>query len=218
MTSRQCRFILTMLILTAAGMMACGGPADPSGEGVTLRGQVEGDGGPAGFGDSAPIVVSVSEAPSLTATVGPDGSFMLAGLPAGRFSLEFTRGPRPLGTLTFGAVKANEQITIRVALSPNGSTIALLEESRGGVGRGEIEFEGEIEAVLERDSGGDSRYRIAGRTVLARAGVTEIHAGNSHRTAGDLVVGLRVLVKGRWLESTIGTQVVLATDINIRED
>jgi hypothetical protein len=216
MTTSRSRFILTLLTLAAAGFVACGGPSGPSSEGVTLRGELEG--GPVGFGESAPIVVHVSEAPSLTATVGGDGGFMLTGLPDGRFSLEFTRGSRSLGTLSFGAVRANEQITIRVGLSPDGSTIALLEEHRDGVGRGELEFEGNIEAVLEVSPGGDSRYRIAGYTVLARAGVTQIHAGNSRRSVGDLVVGLRVLVKGRWIESTIGTQVVLATDINIRED
>jgi hypothetical protein len=216
-TSRSC-FIVALLIVGAVGLVACGGPSDPSNAGVTLRGELEGDGGPAGFGDSAPIVVHVSEAPSLTATVGGDGGFMLMGLPTGRFSLEFTRGSRTLGTLSFSAVKANEQITIRVALSPNGSTIALLEERRDGVGQGEIEFEGNIEAVLEVHPGGDSLYRVAGNTVLARAGVTEIHAGNSRRSVGDLTVGIRVLVKGRWIESTIGTRVVLATDINLRED
>lgn len=218
MVVRHHRLILTLLALAAAGLVACGGPADPSGQGVTLRGEVEGEGGPAGFGAAAPIVVRVSEAPALTATVGADDSFSLTGLPAGRFSLEFSRGNRTLGTLSFGSVEANQEITIRVGLSPDGSTVMLLEERRNGIGQGEVEFEGNIEAVMEVDPRGDSRFRIAGNTVLARAGVTKIHLGSSSRTVHDLHQGLRVLVKGRWIESTIGTRVVLATDINIRED
>lgn len=212
-------FILSFVALAVAGVVACGGPSDPSNEGVTLRGALEGGGGPAGFGATEPIVVRVEEAPSITTTVGAGGSFTLRGLPDGSFTLVFTRGSQMLGSLRFDAVKPKEEITIKVALSANGNSIILLEEKRSGIGHGELEFEGLVESVLSRDPDGDSRFQIAGYTVLARAGYTNIHLGNSHRTVSNVLVGLRALVKGRWLESTTGAgQLVLASDINLRED
>ena len=212
-------FILSFVALAVAGVVACGGPSGPSNEGVTLRGALEGGGGPAGFGATEPIVVTVEEAPAITTTVGAGGSFTLRGLPDGSFTLVFTRGSQMLGRLQFDAVKPNEEITIRVALSANGNSIILLEEKRSGIGHGELEFEGLIESVLSRDPDGDSRFQIAGYTVLARAGYTNIHLGNNRRTVDDVLVGLRALVKGHWLESTTGAgQLVLASDINLRED
>lgn len=211
-------------ILCAASVLAlaaCGGPSDPSTQGITLRGALEGgDAGAASLGSSASdakaIIVTVQEDPSITTSVGADGSFTLSGLPEGSFTLVFTRDGRALGTMLFDAVKPNQEITIRVALSANGQSIILLEEKRNGIGSGELEFDGVVEAVLSLDPAGDSRFLIDGYMVVARAGVTSISEGNQRRSVNDVVVGRRVFVKGRWLESTTGSgQLVLALQIKL---
>ena len=211
-------YFSSLLAFAVVGVVACGGPSEPSKEGVTLRGALEGAGGPVGFGAPEPIVVTVEEAPAITTTLAADGSFTLRGLPEGAFTLVFTRGSQPLGSLHLDEVKPNQEITIRIALSANGNSIILLEEKRDGIGHGDVEVEGRIEAVLALDPDGDSSFLIDSHTVLARAGVTAIRQGNQRRTVNDLVVGLRVHVKGRWLESTIGVQVVLAHEIKIQDD
>jgi hypothetical protein len=219
MSKNRSNLILTVIVLAVAGFVACGGPSDPSGEGVTLLGEFEGDSDPARLDAAGPIVVAVEEAPDISTTVAADGRFGLRGLPDGSFTLAFTHGGRTPASLRFDAVKPNEEIAIRVAMSANGNAIILLEEKRSGVGQGEVEFEGVIEEVLNLDPNGDSRFRIAGYLVIARAGETVINQGNQRRTVFDLLVGLRVHVEGRWLGTGSGTgQVVLAREINLRED
>jgi hypothetical protein len=204
-----------LALVAVAGIVSCGGPSDPSGEGVTLRGAIVG--GPVGYGAPEPILVTVQEAPAITTTVASDGSFTLRGLPDGAFTLEFTRGSRSLGTLSFDAVKPNQEITIRVALSVDGRSIVLLEEKRNGIGHGEIEIEGRVEAVLALNPEGESRFLIDGYNVVVKAGETAIRQGNQPRSVNDLTVGRRVHVKGAWLTSTTGTgQMVLAREIKLQ--
>jgi hypothetical protein len=204
-----------MLTLAVAGVMSCGGPSEPSGAGVTLQGALEG--GPVGFGAPEAIVVTVQEAPSLTTPVAADGGFTLRGLPDGAFTLVFARGSRSLGTLQFDGVKPNQEIAIRVALSADGSTISLLEQKRDGIGHGEIEFEGRVEAVLALNPEGESRFLIEGHVVAARPGETTILEGTQRRSVNDVTVGRRVHVKGNWLESStgVGQQIVLAQEIRL---
>jgi len=212
------RSYIYLLALAVAGLVACGGPSEPSKQGVTLHGALEGGGGPTGFGAAEPIVVTVQEAPAITTTVASDDSFTLRGLPDGAFTLVFTRGSLVLGTISLNEVRPNQEITIRIALSADGNSIILLEERRNGIGHGDVEVEGRIEAVVALNPDGDSTFLIDGYTVLARAGVTAIRQGNQRRTVNDLAVGLRVHVKGSWLESTIGVQMVLAHEIKIQGD
>jgi len=224
--------------LAAAALVAlnaCGGGGNPVGpaplasRGVALKGTVVGTAGSGSTGSaqlgalgaralagSGAITVSVQENPAITTTVANDGTFTLRGLPEGSFTLVFTRDGAPLGTLTFGSVLPNQELTITVSVS--GGSVVLLEEERDGIGHGDVEIEGLVGQVLALDASGESRFLIDGRTVLARPGDTAIREGNSARGVEDVTVGRRVHVKGIWLEPAAGTQAVLAYEIVLQGD
>lgn len=213
--------ILFAVLAAAVALAACGGPSTPSAQGVVLKGTVVGFSGAAGKSLSASsatatnvVTVTVQEDPSITTTVGSDGSFTLRGLPEGSFTLIFKQGATTLGTLTFSAVKPNQEITITVDLS--GGSVVLLEEQRNGIGHGDIEIEGKVEAVLALNPGGESRFTIAGHTVVARPGETSIREGNRRRTVNDVTVGRHVHVKGAWLDAEGNVQPVLAHEIELQ--
>ena len=161
-----------------------------------------------------PITVTVVDSdPLITTTVGADGSFTLRGLPEGSFTLEFKQGSTPLGTLTFREVAANQQITITVQL--DGTDVMLMDEDRRGIGHAGVELQGLVENVigLSVAPSGDSTFVIAGRTVIARPGVTAIREGTTRRTVEDVTAGKQVHVKGTTLE---GSTSVLAYEIKLQ--
>lgn len=82
------------------------------------------------------IVVTVREDPSVTATVGSNGGFVLAGLPQGTVTLEFHKDGVLLGVLVFHDVLPNQEIRIVVELTDGGG-VELLEEERDQAGLGE---------------------------------------------------------------------------------
>src|SRR5688572_8722270 len=127
------------IALVALALVACGdGSMTPSdAQGVTLRGSVQGASAGAGTvgatgerGRLAAEVVTVTvegSTPLITTTVGPDGTFVLRGLPAGSFTLVFTSSTRGnLGSLTFDAVQPNHELIITVDVSAG--AVVLLEE------------------------------------------------------------------------------------------
>ena len=150
---------------------------------------------------SDPIDVYVQSDPEIKTTVGADGTFTLRGLPEGGFTLVFTQGGAPLGTLTFSQVAANQQITITVQVI--GTEVVLVDEDRRGIGHAGIELEGLVQNVigLHVAPSGDSTFVIAGRTVIARPGVTAIREGITARTVEDVTAGKQVHVKGTTLEA-----------------
>jgi hypothetical protein len=220
------------LVLGILTLTACGGgssnPAGPSSGGaVTLNGTMVGAGSSAASSSAAgatststallvpgSITVSVQEDPAITTTIGSDGSFTLRGLPTGSFTLVFTRDGARIGTLSFGSVLQNQELSITISVT--GSTLVLLEEQRNGVGHGDLEIEGTIEQVLALSPTGDSRFFIHSRTVVARPGQTAIREGNAVRSPADLTVGRPVHVKGVWLPVEGTTQPVLAYEIKIQ--
>jgi hypothetical protein len=115
-------FIATAVL--AVTLTACGGnPAGPS-EGVVLRGTVVGatalgDRASASSAGSATsggrITVTLQEDPTVTTTVSGNGTFELAGLPDGSFTLVFSSEGVTLGTITISADAGDEvQITVQV--------------------------------------------------------------------------------------------------------
>lgn len=220
------------LVLGMMTLSACGGgssnPAGPSSAGaVTLNGSVVSTGGASassqamGLTSASPtllvpstITVSVQESPTMTTTVGADGSFTLRGLPTGSFTLVFTRDGARIGTLSFTAVLPNQELKITVSVTS--SSLILLEEQRNGVGHGDLEIEGKVEQVLLLSATGDSRFLIHSRTVVTRPGQTTIREGNTVRGPADLTVGRSVHVKGVWLPTEGSTQPVLAYEIKIQ--
>jgi hypothetical protein len=161
-----------------------------------------------------PIEVRVQGAdPPISTMVGTDGSFTLRGLPEGSFTLEFFQGTTSIGMLTFRQVAANQQITITIELVEN--EVVLVDEDRRGIGHAGVELQGLVDNVIGLNVGptSESTFVIAGRTVLARPGVTAIREGITPRTVQDVTVGKQVHVKGTTLE---GSTSVLAYEIKLQ--
>lgn len=160
-----------------------------------------------------PIVVTVEEMPSITATVADDGTFTLRGLPAGTFTLVFTQGGAEIGSLEFEEVAINQQITISIQVVDG--EVVLVDEDRRGIGHAGIELEGLVENVVTVNLTGDSTFVIAGRTVIARPGVTAIRKGTTRKTVEDVLVGMRVHVKGTTI---VDSTDILAYEIKIQDE
>ena len=158
-----------------------------------------------------PLVVTVEGEPAITATVGNDGTFTLRGLPAGSFTLIFTQDSDTVGTLVFKDVAANQQITISVQLLDG--EVVLVDQDRRGIGDAGIELEGTIEALLSVDPAGDSKFVLNGRTIIVRPGVTAIRQDAERKTFADLMIGMRVHVKGAKVETSTD---VLAHEVIIQ--
>jgi hypothetical protein len=211
-------FVAPALVLTACG----GGPTTPSQDGAVLQGTVVGGAtaaaasarGAAGAAADV-ITVTLQENPAVTTTVGADGRFSLRGLPPGAFTLVFTSGGVTLGTVTFREVKVNQEITVTVRI--DGTTVVVLEERRDGIGHGDLEIEGLVQSVVTLNPLADSVFLIDGHSVVARPGQTSIREGNRARTVADVTAGRRVHVKGVWLPTTSGPQMVLAHEIKLQD-
>ena len=159
----------------------------------------------------APIEVYVLSDPDMKTTVAADGTFTLRGLPAGSFTLVFMHGSAEVGRLVFQEVAANQQITISVQLVED--EIVLVDEDRRGIGHAGIELQGPVQNVITLNPAADSRFVIAGRSVIARPGVTAIREGNTRKTVGDVTVGKQVHVKGTTL---VDSTDVLAYEIKLQ--
>jgi hypothetical protein len=161
-----------------------------------------------------PIEVRVVGAdPPITTMVDNNGSFTLRGLPEGSFTLEFFQGTTSIGTLSFSQVAANQQITITIQLVDN--DVVLVDEDRRGIGHAGVELQGLVENVVGLNVGplSESTFVIAGRTVIARPGVTAIREGITPKTVQDVTAGKQVHVKGTTIE---GSANVLAYEIKLQ--
>lgn len=158
-----------------------------------------------------PIEVHVESAPDIKATVGEDGTFTLRGLPEGSFTLVFTQAGTVVGTLTFQEVAANQQITITIQLAEG--EVVLVDEDRRGIGHAGVELQGPVQNVVVLNPAADSRFVIAGQSVIARPGVTAIREGITRKSVEDVTVGRQVHVKGTTLE---GSTDILAYEIKLQ--
>lgn len=225
--------ILALVTLAACGGSSPSAPSSTSSTGVVLKGSLVGASAAStssswasASGQSAlssgltlivgTVTVSVQGSPAISTTVAADGSFTLRGLPEGSFTLLFSRDGAPLGTLSFNSVMPNQELNITVSVT--GTTVALVQEQRNGIGHGDVEIEGRVDHVLLLNLSGDSRFVIAGKTVVARPGSTAIRSGNQTRTVSHLVLGARVHVKGTWLPLEGSTQPVLAMEIRLQDN
>ena len=234
------RFSVPLAVLAALALAACGGdspfPVAPTSfaaqsaanaQGVTLSGTVLGLGtaSSASFGVSAlstssdPDAITVSvDGMDTSVPVGDDGTFTLRGLPEGGFTLVFTDAAGVvIGELDFSGVLPNQEITITVDVSSG--TVLLVDERRNGISHGDIEIQSLIGEILSVNPLEDSRFVIDGYTVVARASVTAIRAGNEAVSVDELTVGDQVHVKGVWLDP-VGNdpQEVLAHEIMLQRD
>jgi hypothetical protein len=151
----------------------------------------------------------------MTATIGADGRFTLRGLPEGEFTLVFLSDGAEIGRLPFTEVRPNQALTVTVAIT--GSTVALVEQRRNGIGHGDLEIEGRVDQIVTVNPDGDSRFVIDGRTVVARPGQTAIREGNRARVVGEITLGRQVHVKGVWMAAVPPAgQEVLAWEIKLQ--
>ena len=133
------------LVAAAAVVLAaaCGfSPTSPfegfDGKGSRVSGSFDssvaalGEGAAAAASGVQGIQVSLRENGSLSTTVGGNGTFALAGVPTGSFTLLFLRGGGTIGEMRFQNVRPNQEIRIVVSLTVNGEVV-LLEEQRDQV-------------------------------------------------------------------------------------
>jgi len=159
------------------------------------------------------IIVRVQEDPAVQVKVGSDGTFTLRGLPAGGFTLLFTQGGTVIGQQTFTEVQPNHEITIQVELVEG--EVVVVDESRTGIGHGDIEIEGEIEKITT-GSNGEVKLLIDGKTVIFKPGETAIRdEDNQAVLVADLEEGMQVHVKGVWVEGSATD--VIAHSIVVQE-
>lgn len=142
------------------------------------------------------------------------GTFTLRGLPTGSFTLVFSQDGTVLGSLVFSAVLPNQELTITVAIASG--TVQLIEESRNGIGHGDIEIEGLIGSIMNLTATAESRIVVDGKTVAIRPGQTAVRRGNLAFPVTDLAAGQRVHVKGSWLPPDGATQAVLASEVIVQ--
>jgi hypothetical protein len=207
MVASSIRRVIASLVATSALALlaACGSSGAPEQQRTAmLVGKVVTDAKsravaqPLAAGD--PIVVRVQSNPEITATVAADGTFTLRGLPDGGFTLIFTQGSDALGSLNFSGVQPNQQITIEVKVVE--AEMVLVDEDRRGIGHAGVELEGPVQNVIAVSLTADSTFVIAGRTVIARPGVTAIREGNTRKTVNEVTVPRQVHVKGTTLENS----------------
>lgn len=214
---KSMKFLLALLLalggmMLLAGCGSGGGSSSADKSTVVIGKMVAAKVAASTAADPVPITVSVVSDPSITATVGADGTFTLRGLPAGSFTLVFMQGSTEIGRLTFTEVAANQQITISVQVVSG--EVVLVDEDRRGIGDAGVELEGAVQNVITVNATGDSRFVIAGRSVVVRPGVTAIRKGNTRMTVNDLTVGVQVHVKGTTVQDSTD---VLAFEIMIQD-
>jgi hypothetical protein len=145
-----------------------------------------------------------------------NGSFTLRGLPAGSLTLVFKNGTVEVDRLTIDGVKVNQQIAIVVELV-NGK-VNLLEETRNGIGHGDIEIEGTAWNIHVDDHPMTGSLDVNGYSVVTRAAETTIRKGNRALTLHELREGDQVHVKGEFEQAADGSSQVFAREIKLQEE
>jgi hypothetical protein len=199
MRSEQAKaFVAWALALCAAlALPGCGGTDGPDVKGPgTLVGRLLTTTGKSSLASTS-VEVSVRGQPANRALVDGDGRFALNGLPE-RFDLVFMEGNTHLGTIGFDNVVANQQLTITVELdlSLPVPEAVLIREDRRGIGDTGVEIEQRVENVVTLAAMADSAFVIGGRTVIARAGTTEIRQEYARMAVGEILPGMRAHVTG----------------------
>ena len=200
------------LLLAACGLVllaGCGSSSSGPERTTLVIGKVMSVPGAKAAGD--PIDVYVLSEPDIRTRVAADGTFTLRGLPEGSFTLVFMQGTTEVGRLDFAEVAPNQQITIEVQLVDE--EVVLVDEDRRGIGHAGVELQGPVQNVITLNPAADSVFVIAGRTVIARPGVTAIREGNTRKTVADVTAGRQVHVKGTTIDG--GTD-VLAYEIKLQ--
>ena len=191
---RSLPFIFVLATMTSA--VACGGKtATPAGPSTT------GSGSPAGPSTSGPtatvtgsvqasamgVVVSVPGT-SISAAVDAASHFALMNVPAGDVQLQLTGGGAN-ATVSLGIVQPSETVDLVVTVAGSSASI----DSQVKSGAGEAQLEGRVESLPPTMPA--LTFKAAGRTVKTDSS-TRFVDGSVARTFADLLIGMRVHVKG----------------------
>jgi hypothetical protein len=192
---------LTGIIALSLFGAACGGGSSPIGPGAstlagaggstaTIGGSVRsGSAQLASTASTAPAGLTVSVAgTSISSGIDAAGRFNLREVPAGDVRLQFKAAGLDT-TVPLTPVQPAQSVDLIVNVS--GSTVTVESELRST--DGEVDLEGRIESLPPTMPAGS--LIVAGRTVTTTA-TTRIEQGGTERTFDDLLIGMRVHVKG----------------------
>jgi hypothetical protein len=162
--------VLYTALLAAVSLAACdGNPSGASGA-VVLRGTVVGDATAAAFSERvaasrARITVTVQQDPSLSTTVGGNGTFELSGLPEGSFTLVFTSNGVTLGSIDITGAQPGQEIRITVQVTT--TTVILIDIVNGDGDDDEDDGEDSDDEGEDEDDGedGDRACAISGGKI-----------------------------------------------------
>lgn len=222
------RSLLAVCLATILAAAACGGgspsvtapspigggtPGSPGATtGATITGSVTTTSAPRAAVVSGPmatgLIVQVVGT-SLSATVNPDGSFTLTGVPGGDVRLRFT-GPGIDASCTIMAVQEQEQIQIKVTLT--GSTAVIESQQRGNSDHASFPINGIVSAITKTPP--TFKFTVNGQEILGDAATQFYGDGDKPDTLDSLAIGVRVEVKAE--RKTDGT--VYAVRIHVNDD
>ena len=237
----------SVLILAVAALAlalaACGeNPASPSGTtgGVAVRGVLLGEGAAVGASSvrassssGSQITVTIEGNPSLTTTISGNGTFELEGVPAGTFTLTFTRDGVVIGTVT---ITAGDGVEVKIVVKMEGAVVVLvdleLEDNddnddanktcliEGGRVGDRIELEGKVA------SGGGTGFEMTTQGNRAHGPVDVSASGASFRCNGNergavctaaVKPGAQVHVRGTLTTCTLEEASVTATEVRVQK-
>jgi hypothetical protein len=204
--------LIGILALSLFGT-ACGGksPTEPgtqtgqSGSTAVISGSVRsGSAQLASTANGAPAGMTVAVVgTSISSGIDAAGRFNLTGVPPGDVRLQFKATGLDT-TVPITPVQPSQ--TVDLVVNVSGSTVTVEAEVR--MMTGEVELEGRVESLPPTMPAGS--LIVAGRTVNTTA-TTRIEQGGAERTFDDLLIGMRVHIKG-----TLSGTAVTAARITIQ--
>jgi hypothetical protein len=242
--SRRYGFLLLTVLVAAFNSVACGdNPTAPSGA-VVVRGTVLGAtaggvsaqsaGAVAQATAAGRITVTVLEAPSITANVSGNGTFVLEGLPLGTFTLVFTRDGVTLGTVTVTGVGGGAEVKIVVRIE--GSTVVVIElkigdqdataESKtclinGGKAGESIQLEGHVASgtvsSFKMDVNGHRASDLVDVTTSGPSSSQCVGQAGKGTCPPDPLVGAQVHVSGTLTSCTTSAATVTASEVKVQK-
>ena len=250
---KRAHFVVPGLVAALALILsACGGsPTSPSANRVTLRGvdlgaSAAASGQAGAFSASSAraggstVTVTVLEDPSLTTTISGNGTFVIENLPAGTFTLVFSRDGVELGRITVTSVPTEAQIDLTIRITNGGVIVVKIEIngndetedqtdptertcliSGGRVGAG-IELEGSISSPTSTLGGKSftmavNGQRSSGPVNVDYSGAQFTCAGIKGTCDATLIqAGARVHVRGNLGSCSLEQAVVNASQVKFQ--
>lgn len=237
-------------LLAAVSMAACGGNPSGASGAVVLRGTVVGDASASAASSSeraaasaARITVTVQQDPSLSTTVGGNGTFELNGVPEGSFTLVFTSNSVTLGTIEITGAEAGQEIRITVQVTTTTVILISIENADGDDGDDEDDGDDDADRTCAISGGkvgqqiqlegnvksGDAtgfEIKVNGNRVKSGAKVQVTTGGASFKCNGKPTTteckstvkeGAKVHVSGMLNTCDLANASVAATEVKVQK-